>query len=617
MNTLIGDLTETFKGTSMVPQMDNSTVASTTLNYDYPEIHEVDLVATEKVSEMTTLKDIIERTNMFPIKASNVFVDEDEEDQTIENLSVVKKTFHYPSIALSTIEVSLFEYAQDVLKKLLSTVNLYSQQDWIEAYNRIDFDIKTSKPDNAIRDICISNEIYEIAKNSSWDFVYDMGDSYIFNGIFWVKLEEKQVLHFMRDISIQMGIKKFEAIASKFGENIYKEVIYSGALSPTKKPTGKLLLNMMNGTLHVSNNELSLKPHDKKDFLKYQLQFNYNINAVNQEWLQFLEDVLPDKDTQKTLQQSLGSLFLRGVKLTKMVLLYGTGANGKSVIFDVINGLLGKELVSNYSLNSLTDPKGYHRAQIKDKLINFIVKNASGLLYIGKDNKDYYLSYGVDENKLFSMPYTVNNDFFQNLSNKEKENITREKEKLGLKKDLPIILYASKFIKRKNPVRLLESFASLSTNGKSPSAYLLYIGEGEEKQAIKNKIKEYGLEDNVKLLGFKNQSELPLYFTMCDVFVLPSNKEPYGLIVNEVLNCAKPIITTTEVGSAKDLIVHNENGFIYEPEDIESLSKYLKKFIDDDTLSETMGQKSLEKINTWSYKENVEGIYKALKSLNK
>jgi len=371
MNTLIGDLTETFKGTSMVPQMDNSTVASTTLNYDYPEIHEVDLVATEKVSEMTTLKDIIERTNMFPIKASNVFVDEDEEDQTIENLSVVKKTFHYPSIALSTIEVSLFEYAQDVLKKLLSTVNLYSQQDWIEAYNRIDFDIKTSKPDNAIRDICISNEIYEIAKNSSWDYVYDMGDSYIFNGIFWVKLEEKQVLHFMRDISIQMGIKKFEAIASKFGENIYKEVIYSGALSPTKKPTGKLLLNMMNGTLHVSNNELSLKPHDKKDFLKYQLQFNYNINAVNQEWLQFLEDVLPDKDTQKTLQQSLGSLFLRGVKLTKMVLLYGTGANGKSVIFDVINGLLGKELVSNYSLNSLTDPKGYHRAQIKDKLINF------------------------------------------------------------------------------------------------------------------------------------------------------------------------------------------------------------------------------------------------------
>jgi len=259
-------------------------------------------------------------------------------------------------------------------------------------------------------------------------------------------------------------------------------------------------------------------------------------------------------------------------------------------------------------------PKG---KWLKDKLINFIVKNASGLLYIGKDNKDYYLSYGADENKLFSMPYTVNNDFFQNLSNKEKENITREKEKLGLKKDLPIILYASKFIKRKNPVRLLESFASLSTNGKSPSAYLLYIGEGEEKQAIKNKIKEYGLEDNVKLLGFKNQSELPLYFTMCDVFVLPSNKEPYGLIVNEVLNCAKPIITTTEVGSAKDLIVHNENGFIYEPEDIESLSKYLKKFIDDDTLSETMGQKSLEKINTWSYKENVEGIYKALKSLNK
>lgn len=255
-------------------------------------------------------------------------------------------------------------------------------------------------------------------------------------------------------------------------------------------------------------------------------------------------------------------------------------------------------------------PKG---KWLKDKLINFIVKNASGLLYIGKDNKDYYLSYGADENKLFNMPYTVNNDFFQNLSNIEKNNIEKEKEKLGLEKNLPIILYASKFIKRKNPVRLLEAFSKLSTDGEKPRAYLLYIGEGEEKEELQKKIKELYLEENVKLLGFKNQSELPLYFTMCDVFVLPSNKEPYGLIVNEVLNCSKPIITTTEVGSAKDLIDHAENGFIYYPEDVEVLSKYLKMFLEDNTLSKDMGKKSLEKINTWSYAQNVDGIYSALR----
>jgi glycosyltransferase involved in cell wall biosynthesis len=259
-------------------------------------------------------------------------------------------------------------------------------------------------------------------------------------------------------------------------------------------------------------------------------------------------------------------------------------------------------------------PKGEF---IKDKFINYIVKNSSGLLYIGKDNYDYLLAYGANEKKLFSVPYTVNNDFFQKLSNDSKLKIESKKVELGLDKKLPIILYASKFIKRKNPIKILEALERLGKNGTPPEVYLLYIGDGEEKTLLENKIKTLGWEGNVKLLGFKNQSELPLYFTMCDVFVLPSNKEPYGLIVNEVLNCAKPIITTTEVGSAKDLISHGQNGFLYEPDDIKSLSEYLQMFIKDRALSYNMGKKSVDMMNKWSYTQNVEGVYEALQSLNK
>ena len=97
--------------------------------------------------------------------------------------------------------------------------------------------------------------------------------------------------------------------------------------------------------------------------------------------------------------------------------------------------------------------------------------------------------------------------------------------------------------------------------------------------------------------------------------MLPSEKEPYGLVINEVLNCAKPVITTTEVGCTKDLIFHGINGFIYEPNNIKDLSKYLKYFIKDRNLSKIMGKKSLDKINNWSFVQSVEGIFKALKSL--
>jgi glycosyltransferase involved in cell wall biosynthesis len=253
---------------------------------------------------------------------------------------------------------------------------------------------------------------------------------------------------------------------------------------------------------------------------------------------------------------------------------------------------------------------------IKDFFIKFIIKNSSGLLYIGKANKEYYLKYGANRKKLFEMPYTVDNDFFQTLSNQFSKNINFQKKRLGLKSDLPIILFASKLIQRKNPLDLLEAFKNIYKNKKIINAYLLFIGDGILRRDLETEIKKFNFQDNIKILGFKNQNELPLYYSLCDVFVLPSSKEPYGLVVNEVLNCQKPIISTSEVGASHDLILHNQNGFIIKPKNIEELSFYLKKFIDDRGLSKKMGKKSLEIIKNWNFKKNVDGIIEALKSLD-
>lgn len=352
--------------------------------------------------------------------------------------------------------------------------------------------------------------------------------------------------------------------------------------------------------------DISLREYDDVGF---GVKVKWDIDLLDGYKYKFLNILKKDNNKLGFFRPVISGVY-SALKSKKWDAVWFHGYNHHSIIWALfLCKILNIPFFMRMEANLNFSPKG---KWLKDKLINFIVKNASGLLYIGKDNKDYYLSYGADENKLFSMPYAVNNDFFQKLSTDEQNNINLEKEKLGLDKDLPVILYASKFIKRKNPIRLLEAFENLSKDDNAPNAYLLYIGEGEEKQKLLDRIEELGWNDNVKLLGFKNQSELPLYFTMCDVFVLPSNKEPYGLIVNEVLNCAKPVITTNEVGSAKDLIFHKENGFIYEPEDVDALTKYLNMFIKDDTLSYKMGQKSLEIINKWSYKEDIEGILKAL-----
>lgn len=250
------------------------------------------------------------------------------------------------------------------------------------------------------------------------------------------------------------------------------------------------------------------------------------------------------------------------------------------------------------------------RGFFKDKFMKFIMNNSKALLWISSDNKAYYKYYNVSEDKLFFCPYAVNNDYFQSKSKEFKSQVTKEKKLLGLKEDTKIILYASKLQKRKNPMELLIAYHKIIKN--NPNSALVYIGTGEEETNLIQYVEKNSLHDNVKFLGFKNQDILPLYYEMCDIFVLPSNKEPFGMVIPEILNFAKPVITTTEVGSAKDLIINNENGFIIEPNNIELLSEKIEILLNDDKLRERMGEQSLKIINKWSYKEDIEGILKAL-----
>lgn len=325
----------------------------------------------------------------------------------------------------------------------------------------------------------------------------------------------------------------------------------------------------------------------------------------------FLNTIISDKGKLSFFRPIVSGV-LKLLKMDKWDAVLFHGYNHHSIIWALILcKFLKIPFFFRMESNLNVSPKGN---LLKDLFVKYIVKNASGLLYIGRDNKDYYSAYGANNSKLFSVPYAVDNKFFRNLSSRS-INVDFEKFKLGIKKEYPIILYVGKFIKRKNPVLLLEAFARLSNNGQPPNAYLLYIGDGQEKQTLLNKIKILGLNNNVKLLGFKNQTELGVFYKMCDVFVMPSSKEAYGLVINEVLNFLKPIITTTEVAAAKDLLEHNVNGFIYEPQDIKTLSQYLEKFLNQRNLTSEMGKKNIHKLNNWSFSEGVKGIYKALESL--
>jgi putative DNA primase/helicase len=84
-----------------------------------------------------------------------------------------------------------------------------------------------------------------------------------------------------------------------------------------------------------------------------------------------LDKVQLDKSVHDVLAEYLAYIFAKHLKLEKALILFGSGANGKSVFFDIVSALVGKENTTNFSLQSLTDEKGYSRAKITDALVNY------------------------------------------------------------------------------------------------------------------------------------------------------------------------------------------------------------------------------------------------------
>jgi len=131
----------------------------------------------------------------------------------------------------------------------------------------------------------------------------------------------------------------------------------------------RVLINFGNGTLEVLNGNEKLREFRKDDALLYKLPFDYDETAICPMFDKYLSRVLADSASRDVLAEFFGWLFLKDLKLEKALILFGEGQNGKSVLFDIINTLLGDQNVTNFNLSSLT--KMENRFRLKTALLNF------------------------------------------------------------------------------------------------------------------------------------------------------------------------------------------------------------------------------------------------------
>ena len=194
----------------------------------------------------------------------------------------------------------------------------------------------------------------------------------VYNGCFWEKIDQQMWQHYMNMFTQKVGIPESFCKDPVFMKKVWEQTAFT--LFEWRNrfiPKDEVWLNMQNGTLVIRSDGSmpTLRDHCRDDMFFYALGYNYDPQAECPMWQAFLNRNVPEAGAQTELAEFIGYALTRKHFLNKMLWMIGAGANGKSVVLEIIEALLGRDNVSNLSLSDLTD-NPTKRVGIEGKLLN-------------------------------------------------------------------------------------------------------------------------------------------------------------------------------------------------------------------------------------------------------
>ncbi len=214
----------------------------------------------------------------------------------------------------------------------------------------------------------------------------------------------------------------------------------------------------------------------------------------------------------------------------------------------------------------------------------------------GKPHVQYLEQLGMPRERIGTFYDVVDNRFFQESADEARRS-PELRQRLGLPGKY--FLYVGRLSPEKNIDGLLEAFAKYRSEGGQWDVVL--VGDGPQRQELEQLSARLNVSGNVKFAGLKNTREITEYYAFASCFVLPSSREPWGLVVNEAMSAGLPVLVSDRCGCAEDLVGHGRNGFLFDPSRPEQLGAYMLSLssLDPAALDE-MGRQSRETIAGYS-----------------
>ncbi len=200
-------------------------------------------------------------------------------------------------------------------------------------------------------------------------------------------------------------------------------------------------------------------------------------------------------------------------------------------------------------------------------MFSFVRLFCDAILGVGKQAEKSYRDYGFKKN-IYNIPYNINCEKFSE-KNIDLDIISKIKKEYNLT-DKKIFLTSGSLIFRKGIDIVIKSFNQAFPN--ETNAVLLILGDGPEKDNLQ-KIAKY--RNDVLFLGFKEKEDIPYFFYIADVFLFASRYDGWAVVINEALASNCIVIGSNTTGAVIDLIENKKNGFLFNSEDINSLSELI------------------------------------------
>jgi len=237
-----------------------------------------------------------------------------------------------------------------------------------------------------------------------------------------------------------------------------------------------------------------------------------------------------------------------------------------------------------------------------------IFRRADQVIVPSSSAHDLMRSLGIPEDRITLTPYTVDNDWW--MEQAAKVDRVAEREKLGLGENETAILFCAKLQPWKRPMDLLRAFAK----AKVPGTKLIFAGEGPLRAELETEARNLGMDQRTTFLGFVNQSRLPALYKLVDLMILPSIYEPFAVVVNEAMCCGCPVMTSDQVGAARDLVLPVAPALVFPAGNVDALAAKLDSVARDRRRLQQLREAALAHIRTWSPERNIEATIRAIEA---